>query len=313
MAARSRPAAVEGDELNVVLSGKGRPEPSARRVAPGGHHRFVHEVVAEDGRGTSAPCRHGLPKRGLSRPTFRFAQGVVPGRHGWFVVAAESGHVQVKAGLFGQGQQTGQLSEVARVGFRRAAHEAPELQMHPDHVGPEGLHLAEIARDRFPFLVPVVLEEPHPVVAVVVETPRHEAGARCAKLEASSIRADPDERLRSRRSTVGRTDATGGNRVAGERRSHQDQPHPGHDRAPNARPVHALWTVGPRGCSEGRMRSRVAFRWACTVSTASAVNTARLQGADASGSGAHRLRCRSDHRPARWICVVLPPRLVSAA
>ena len=60
------------------------------------------------------------------------------------------------------------------IGFLRAGHELAKLQVDPDDVGPQLLHLAEVRLDGGPLVFPIVFDEPPLVVVVVVEAPGHE-------------------------------------------------------------------------------------------------------------------------------------------
>jgi hypothetical protein len=93
------------------------------------------------------------------------------------VVAAQARQVEVQPQPLGQGQQLAEAVQRLGVGLVRAVHELAELQVDPDHVGPQLLHLTEVSLHRGPFVFPIVFDEPPFVVVVVVEAPRHE-GAR---------------------------------------------------------------------------------------------------------------------------------------
>jgi hypothetical protein len=90
------------------------------------------------------------------------------------VVAAQARQVEVQPQPLGQSHQLAELVERLAVRLVRGVHELAELQVDPDHVGPQLLHLAEVRLHGGPLVVPIILDQPAPVVVVVVEAPRHE-------------------------------------------------------------------------------------------------------------------------------------------
>jgi hypothetical protein len=79
-----------------------------------------------------------------------------------------------------------------RVGLVQPLHELPELKMDTDDVRPKTLHLPEVGNDLGPLVLPVILQQPAVLIAVVVEPPRDEPDARCRQDEAAMVVCDLD-------------------------------------------------------------------------------------------------------------------------
>jgi hypothetical protein len=85
--------------------------------------------------------------------------------------------------------------ECALVRRVRTVHERGKLQVNADRVEPEVLHFTEVALDRGPVLVPVLLEEPHARlgrIVIVVDTFGYEPRIRESALERPVVRRDFD-------------------------------------------------------------------------------------------------------------------------
>jgi hypothetical protein len=110
------------------------------------------------------------------------------------VIAPQARQVEVEAVLLGQLQQLAQAVQRLGVGAVRAVQEPAELQVDPDDVGPELLHLGEVGLDGGPLVLPVVLDQPPLGVVVVVEAPRHEGASGRGEDEPLLVLGDGDPR-----------------------------------------------------------------------------------------------------------------------
>ena len=166
---------VQRDELDEITVTPQKAAPANRRLpAAARHDRFVHQVVAEDGRALGASLGNGLPELGLGVPPLLLAEPVVPRGHIFLSVAAQTCDVEVQPQCSAKATD-GPGDPVRLVGFAvRAGHNSLTWRWTRTTFGPKLLHLLEVGLDLGPLLFPVVFQEAALVVVIVVETPGHE-------------------------------------------------------------------------------------------------------------------------------------------
>jgi len=67
-----------------------------------------------------------------------------------------------------------------------------DLQMDPHRVRAERFHLRKILRDRVPFRVPILFQQPARAVVIVIAAPGSEPPTRTCRDEVPPILADAD-------------------------------------------------------------------------------------------------------------------------
>jgi len=190
-----RPGAVsrpEGNRLDVMEPGQFPEEPVSRFSRGARDDRLVHEVVTEYRGAAAAGSSDGLPEAGLGPPAVRFLQAVIPGRDLRFAIARQTGEVEIEARILRQRQEAGKLAQGAGVGLVRPQHELRELKMEAHHIGAQRFHLPEILRDGVPLRLPIILEQAHLVIPVVVETPRNKGLFGAPRHESPAVGGNPD-------------------------------------------------------------------------------------------------------------------------
>jgi len=115
------------------------------------------------------------------------------------VIAAQPGQVEVEPKPLGKSQQLDEAVQRPGVRLLWADHELAKLQVNPDDVGPQLLHLAEVSLDSGPLVLPIVFDQPTLGVMIVVETPGSEWLARSVENKGRVVLTYLDER-----SVVGR-------------------------------------------------------------------------------------------------------------
>ena len=134
--------------------------------------RFIHQVVAEDGRAVGTAGGNRLPEDGLGIPPLLLVELVVLQRHVLFVVAAEARQIEVQTSILSQRHQSIKLLQRMFIRLVGGLHKLAELKVDADYVRPKLLHLLEVFLDGPPFVVPIVFNQPPAGIVVVVESPR---------------------------------------------------------------------------------------------------------------------------------------------
>jgi hypothetical protein len=112
-----------------------------------------------------------LPELRLRCPAIGLAQVVVPRGYIFLVVAAEAGEIDVKPVRLRKFQELAQFRQRLLIRLVGRGHELAELDMNANDVGAERLHLGEVALDRVPIGVPIILDQSPFGIVIVIEAP----------------------------------------------------------------------------------------------------------------------------------------------
>jgi len=182
----------QGNPLHKMFSPKAWAQPVGSLFLTGMHDRFIHQVIAENGRTLRTLFRDSFPEHSLGLPAFLVSQLIVPGRHILFVITAQSGQIDIDARAFGELQQLTQFLQRLLARLIRSGHEFAKLNMDAYYIRTQLFHLGEVLFHLLPVRLPVIFQQLTLTVMVVIESPGNIRLLIFRSHERFSIRADLD-------------------------------------------------------------------------------------------------------------------------